>query len=290
MALAAQSTARFSEILDDVARQIGRLGVREGAGSKAILRVELEEGVNRIIQAYWTPFAINIPSDCIGLHLEAPGSKVRWGEAYLTPDHQNWVLFFGEREDGEVQLTHYRDFSGPKEATRAFFELANWYVLTAADITWQDVGYQVSDKLEWPEYHQTLASGEQTSAAVLESLKKSTILWLRWEDGAGEQTMPVWFLFDAKTNGLYVLSGERQQTIPNARSLRKVDVILRWKMKNASVAEIPAAVSIIEGDDPRWDEIADKIAEKRLNIPGLPEDTAKRWREECVILDLKLQT
>jgi hypothetical protein len=40
---------------------------------------------------------------------------------------------------------------------------------------------------------------------------------------------------------------------------------------------------------PEWDEVAEKIAEKRLNIPGLPEDTAKRWRDECVILEIKLR-
>jgi predicted amidophosphoribosyltransferase len=34
--------------------------------------------------------------------------------------------------------------------------------------------------------------------------------------------------------------------------------------------------------------IAERIAEKRLNIPGLPEETARRWRDECVILQLDL--
>jgi hypothetical protein len=41
------------------------------------------------------------------------------------------------------------------------------------------------------------------------------------------------------------------------------------------------------GDE--WDEIAEKIAEKRLNIPGLPEETAKRWRDECVILQIRIR-
>jgi hypothetical protein len=40
---------------------------------------------------------------------------------------------------------------------------------------------------------------------------------------------------------------------------------------------------------PEWDEIAERIAEKRLNIPGLPEDTARRWRDECVILEVTLR-
>ncbi len=102
--------------------------------------------------------------------------------------------------------------------------------------------------------------------------------------------MPVWYVFDQKTQRLYVLSGERQQLLPGAEKMRECDVILRWKGKNAAVAEIPASVRVIRGADPDWDEIADKVAEKRLNIPGLPEDTARRWKDECVILELTLRT
>jgi hypothetical protein len=47
---------------------------------------------------------------------------------------------------------------------------------------------------------------------------------------------------------------------------------------------------VIGGDDPSWTEVANKIAEKRLNIPGLPEETARRWRDECVILELTLRS
>jgi len=47
-------------------------------------------------------------------------------------------------------------------------------------------------------------------------------------------------------------------------------------------------VKVIE-PGPEWDQAAEKIAEKRLNIPGLPEETARRWREECVILELILR-
>jgi hypothetical protein len=40
---------------------------------------------------------------------------------------------------------------------------------------------------------------------------------------------------------------------------------------------------------PEWDELAERIAEKRLNIPGLPEETARRWRDECVILEVSIR-
>ena len=37
------------------------------------------------------------------------------------------------------------------------------------------------------------------------------------------------------------------------------------------------------------DRTSSQIAEKRLNIPGLPEETARRWRDECHILELTLR-
>lgn len=60
-------------------------------------------------------------------------------------------------------------------------------------------------------------------------------------------------------------------------------------MKNVRVAEVPASVRVLP-PGPEWDEKAEKIAEKRLNIPGLPEETAKRWRDQCEILELTLRT
>ncbi len=230
-----------------------------------------------------------VPGRSIGLHLEVAEPRVHWGEAYLSNTSRNWVFCFTERDDGEIQLEHYGDYATPVEALRNFFNISSWYVLTATDKTWADVTYLVADDVEWPEYRQTLASTEATGAAVNESLKKSTICWLRWRTPEGLQTMPVWYVYDQKVERMYVLSGERQQHIPGAANMRTAEVILRWKGKNASVAELPAAVSVINGDDPRWDELADKIAEKRLNIPGLPEDTARRWRDECLILELTLQ-
>ncbi len=283
--------ARLAPILDDVARALARHGIKEGNvwGAKAALRVELERHVRRNIQVYWTPFEAAIPGESIGLHLEVAEPTVHWAEAYLTPEHRNWVFIFVERPDGDIQLAYHGDYATPQEACDMFFRLSSWYVLTATDKQWTDVVYQVSDELPWGEPQRVFA-GVSQSSAVQESLKKSTIFWLRWKDGATTRTMPVWYVYDQKAGRIYVLSGERQQTIPGAEHLREVDVILRWKMRNSSVAEIPASVRVIRGTDPDWDEIADKVAEKRLNIPGTPEDTARRWKDECVILEITLRT
>ena len=289
MAVVETTSSALATIANDVASYVGRHGLKEGtaAGAKAALRVTLETDVKRVVQVYWTPFAAELPGRSIGLHLEVAEPTVHWAEAYLSPSQRNWVFMFGERADGEVQLLKYGDYATPSEAIDEFFRQSSWYTLTATEKSWADVVFEVADEVPWGE-HQQVVAGAATSSAITESLKKSTIMWLRWWHDGREHTMPVWYLYDAKADRLFVLSGERQQNLPGADSMRECDVILRWKGKNAAVAELQASVRVIRGDSPDWDEIADRIAEKRLNIPGLPEDTARRWRDECVILELVL--
>lgn len=269
-----------------VAGIVTRHGIEAGdvTAKKAVLRITREENVRRIIQAYWTPFQAEVPGESIALHLEVAEPRVFWSECYLSPTERNWVFCFAERPDGEIQLTHYGDYPHPEKALERFFDLSTWYVLTASDSTWDDVAYQVAEGLDWDLRH-TRVSGQSSNDAVQEALKKSTILWLRWRDRDAERTMPVWFLNDK--GRLFVLTGERQQTIPNAASLRRCDVILRWKGKNSRIAELPASVHLLEKNQ-EWLEVAEKIAEKRLNIPGAPEETARRWQDECDILELTL--
>jgi hypothetical protein len=290
MALVNARTDRLQPIIEEVARALGRFGIKEGRveGAPAALRVGIEQDVRRVVQAYWTPFQAEVPGRCIALHLEVAEPAVHWAEAYLSPDYRNWVFVFAERPDGEIQLTYYADHATPQKAIEQFFNLSSWYVLTATDKTWADVVYDAAPELGWSE-RERAHGGASTRSAIDESIKKSTIMWLRWTHEGTEHTMPVWYLNDQKAGKIYVLSGERQQKLPGAERIRECDVILRWKGKNSSVAEIPATVRVITGEDPTWDEIADKIAEKRLNIPGLPEDTARRWKDECVILDLTLR-
>jgi hypothetical protein len=287
MAVAEQPlTGRLAPIMEQVAREITRHGIKEGTQGKGVLRVEIEEGVRRVIQAYWTGFEVSVPGRSVGLHLEVAEPRVHWAECYLSPEFRNWVLCFAERPDGEMQLAQYGDYPTTEEAIEAFFDLAEWNVLTPTELTTKDVTYVLGSGVAFPE-RIAGAGGMVASPAVQESLKKSTIFWLRWRHEGRERTMPVWYLYDAKAGRIYVLSGERQQTIPGAETMRDCDVILRWKGRNSSVAELPASVRRLE-PGPEWDEVAERIAEKRLNIPGLPEETAKRWRDDCVILELTL--
>jgi hypothetical protein len=291
MAIAEQQSTRdpLDPILDEVARAARRHALTEGKvdEAKGVLRVEYEHSVRRIVQVYWTPFEASVPGRSVGLHLEVAEPRVHWAECYLSPEFRNWVFCFAERQDGDIQLSYHAEYPSPVEAIEGFFDLASWYVLTATDLTWSDVVVQVGEGISWDRRTPGHLGGESTDKAVQESLKKSTIFWMRWSDDGVERTMPVWYLYDAKANKIYVLSGERQQTLPGARSIRECNVILRWKGRNASVAELPAAVRALP-PGPEWDQVAERIAEKRLNIPGLPEETAKRWRDECVILELTL--
>ncbi len=283
---------RLAPIVRQVTQTIGRHGLKPGEpeGAKAVLRVGIEEDVTRLIQAYWTPFQADVPGRSIALHLEVPEPRVHWGECYLSPNSVCWFFFFGEREyDGEIQLLYYEQHKDPADALRNFFDHSNWYLLTATDNTWDDVVFSLADELQWGEEY-AVRETTSVSPAIQESLKKSTIMWLRWRAPDGEHTMPVWYYYDAKASKIYVLSGERQQVLPGAERMRECEVILRWKGKSANVAELGADVRVIDGSDPDWTEVADKVAEKRLNIPGTPEDTAKRWRDECVILELTLRS
>jgi hypothetical protein len=283
-------SGRLTPILDEVARQMSRHGVKTGdpSAAPAEMRIVLEENVKRIIQAYWTPFQAEIPGQSVGLHLEIDKPKLHWVEAYISPTKWSWIFSFHERSDGDVQLAYYQQHEHTDQAVQAFFDIAGWYALTPTDITWPQVVATTGDGITWTEGQAAqAAAGDELDKAVQEAIKKSTILWIRWRDASGEsRTMPVWFVTDQ--NKIYVLSGEREQTIPGAVDLRDVDVIMRWKGKNAQVADLPASVRIVP-QGPEWDTLAEKIADKRLNIPGVPEDTARRWRDECHILELTIR-
>lgn len=286
MAVSERAATELQPILDEVAGQIARFGLEPGDGTgPAVLKVDVTEHVRRVVRVYWTPFQAEIPGRSVVLQLEVAEPRLHWAEAYCSPEARSWYFAFFEREDGEVQLAYHQECATAAECVEAFFNSSGWYVLTATDRTWDDVTYAIGPEVPWGAAQQEIAHAE-LDAAVQEALKKSSIVWLRYQVDGRAHTLPVWYVADKDT--LYVLSGEREQTLPGAERIRRADVIVRWKGRNARVAEVPATVSLVE-PGARWDEIADKIAEKRLNIPGLPEDTARRWRDECHILELRLQ-
>lgn len=290
MAIAATSVDKLTPILEAVASEMGRRGVPFGSGGTGQMEIKREANVKRIVQVYWTPFQANIPGELVGLHLNIDKPTKHWVEGYISPTEASWVFCFHERAiDGEYQLAYYTQQKDWRTAVEDFFELTSWYALVPCDLTWSDVTCSVDPQSGWSPELAAVAGGggAELDKEVKDSLKKSTIVWLRWRDRAGaEHTMPVWFV--AQDDKLYVVSGERQQTIPGARDIRKADVIVRWRGHgNSRVAELPASVRVLP-PGPEWDTIAEKLAEKRLNVPGAPEDLARRWRDECDILEITI--
>ncbi len=171
------ATNRLAPILEDLARAISLHGLQEGRaeGAKAVLRVELEHSVRRVVQVYWTPFEADVPGYSVGLHLEVAEPKVHWGECYLSLDYRNWCFWFRERPDGEIELVYHGDYPSPREALEYFFNASGWYVLTPTGHSWADVAYQVAPELDWNDKLRMLA-GVSTGAAIQDALKKSTIV------------------------------------------------------------------------------------------------------------------
>lgn len=282
---------RLAPVLEAVAKEMARRSVAIGdpSSAPASLQIKREENVKRVVQVYWTPFQAEVPGSSVGLHLNIEKPTKHWVEGYFSPDGASWVFCFHTRSDGDYQLAYYRQNNDYELAVQEFFDLASWYALVPCDLTWDDVKTGIGPEVGWTDAHTVAAGGggEELDKAITESLKKSTIVWLRWNDSSGtERTMPVWYI--QQDNRLYVVSGERQQTVPNARELKRASVIVRWKGHgNAQVADLQADVRVVP-HGPDWDTIAEKLAEKRLNTPGAPEDLAARWRDEADILELTL--
>jgi hypothetical protein len=282
---------RLSSILEAVAQAMARRSIAIGdeKGGPAPMSIVREENVTRLVQVYWTPFQAEIPGVSVGLHLNIEQPTKHWVEGYISPRGASWIFCFHTRGDGEYQLAYYRQQNDWRVAVEEYFDLAAWYALTPCDLTWDSVTCTIDPAVGWTEGHTVMAGGggEALDKEVADSLKKSTIVWLKWADTSGaERTMPVWYI--QQNDKLYLISGERQQTIPGIRELRRASVIVRWRgHANAQVAELQADVRLI-GPGPEWDAIAEKLAEKRLNTPGAPEDTAARWRDECDLIELTL--
>ncbi|MEA2461196.1 MAG: hypothetical protein QOH90_1373, partial [Actinomycetota bacterium] len=90
--MAVKTRTSFPLLIDEVARAIGRHGIKVGSAEnvKAAMRVVREENVRRVVQVYWTAFQAEIPGESVGLHLEIAQPRVHWVEAYVSPTAQSW--------------------------------------------------------------------------------------------------------------------------------------------------------------------------------------------------------
>ena len=214
----------FAPIIEELARTSLALSDSSGRRRKEVegrLQVENECNVRRVVQAYWTPFMAEFrvaPSALIS-RSRNPGFT---GQRPISRRVDvNWVFCFSERPDGEIELAYYEQYHEPQRRSKDSSTWRPGTCYTATDITWDDVILQISEtRASGPSTCRSIAEAT-TTKAVQESLKKSTIFWLRWELRGRADTMPVWFLYDSKADKIYVLSGERQQTLPGAERIRQ---------------------------------------------------------------------
>jgi hypothetical protein len=299
-----------------IAKRLAEYHVTPGPGEIGVLTFALQRAVTRTFRAHWTGFKLIFTGATVVMRADVSGGRL-WTEGYISTTQPSWVLAFrkeppkvrgsgGPRPDDklssqesiEVAIAHRKrlieagvipdeelirmeDLDDPLEAVDSFFNYTEWYVLRALDSDWDQMGYIPDPSIGWGPEDEASASFP-IDQAVEEGLKKSDIIWVTYEKR--KPPVPCWFVY--KDGKAYVLSGEREQTIPNAANLREVHVNTRWKGRDAAMAEFDASVRVITPDDPEFEQIAQLLMAKRQSMRGTAEEILDRWRRECVILEL----
>lgn len=124
-------------------------------------------------------------------------------------------------------------------------------------------------------------AAEQT---FTKAVKKGAILWLTVPQPDGSRhEQPVWFLFsDGK---VYVVSGPREQNVPNLAEAGEVELTVRSKDVRSRVSRVPAVVRVVAPDSSEYDDLAQAALPNRLNIDD-PNDAIQRWKRDCVLVEL----
>ena len=316
MTAAKTSMVTLTDIKARIARRISEYRVSPGPGEVGVLTFSLQRAVTRTFRAHWTGFKLIFQGATVVMRADVTGGSL-WAEGYISTSQPSWVLAFrkdppkvrgsggprpddklGSAESIEVAMAHRRkliesgiipheelirmeDLDDPLEAVDSFFNYTEWYVLHALDADWDQMGYQPDPSISWgPEVE--AAAAFPINAAIEEGLKKSDIIWIT--SSKDRPPVPVWFVY--KDGKAYVLSGEPQQVIPDARNLREVHVVTRWKGHDARMAEFDASVRVIDADDSDFEPIASLLMAKRQSMRGTRDEILDRWRRECVILEL----
>ena len=299
-----------------IAKRLAEYRVTSGDGEMGVLTFALQRAVTRTFRAHWTGFKLIFTGATVVMRADVSGGGL-WTEGYISSTQPSWVLAFrkdppkvrgsgGPRPDDkltsqesiEVAIAHRKrlieagvipheelirmeDLDDPLEAVDSFFNYTEWYVLRALDADWDQMGYIPDPSVGWGTEDEAEASFP-IDAAVEEGLKKSDIIWVTYEKG--KPPVPCWFVY--KDGKAYVLSGEREQTIPRAASLRDVHVNTRWKGRDAAMAEFDAAVRVIMPEEAEFEQFAQLLMAKRQSMRGTVDEILDRWRRECVILEL----
>ncbi len=143
---------------------------------------------------------------------------------------------------------------------------------------------QVVGEIELPVYVQ--AAPTKLPKETEDGLRKSDVIWLGSEVNGRRMTIPAWFVY--KNGRIYVLSqrepGPQEQTVPGAGAAKEFAVVTRRKGRDTSLEEFSAAPRLLQGAE--WEDAAQALADKRKSRAGAPDESVKRWRGSCDILEL----
>jgi hypothetical protein len=310
-----RSTADIN--LHRIARRLAEYQVPKGPGEIGMLSISQGRNVTRTFKAHWTGFRIQFPGPVILLSATLKSGQL-WSEGYISVRQPSWVLAFrrdppkargsgGPRPDDKVSLEYsietslaqrhklmdsgqipheelirMQDYDDPLEAIDEFFNYTAWYVLHAIDSYWDQLGYAAEASTGWgPEEDREATL--PVDAAIEQGLKKSDIIWVTPD--TSPRPIPCWFVY--RNGKIYVLSAEDQQRIPDAAHVRKADVTLRWKGRDAKLVDFEASVRVIDRDSQdEFEQIGELLVAKRQSAQGSVDDIVGRWLSEGVILEL----
>jgi hypothetical protein len=118
-----------------------------------------------------------------------------------------------------------------------------------------------------------------TTDLVAELAKKSGLVWVTYA-GRDHAVWHEWF-----GDAVCVVSGGREQSLPDIAEQRRVTVSLRSKSTRALAARVEARVDVVAPDSEHWHGVTSALRSGRLNLTDT--DTAvERWAAESVVVRL----
>ena len=151
-----------------------------------------------------------------------------------------------------------------------------------------------------PMFLETSSGGDArvaTEETFKKALQKGEIMWLTVPGSAvgprrasgrklpQDHTQPVWFVWDRKSESVYLINGEGEQNVPGLAEQRVVELSARAKDDRSLVARVPAEVEIVPLDDERWETIGRAALTARLNLPD-GDAALERWKRDCSLVHL----
>jgi len=320
--MATMQKVTTAQLKDQIAHRLSEYRVAQGEGATGTLEISIRPSVARTFKAHWTGFRLAYSQPTIVLLAWLHDGSF-WSEAYISTAQPSYVLAFrkdphknrgtgAERPDdkfaapqsietaiaqrkvwietglvADEEIIRYEDFDDPSEAIDQFFNYTVFYCLKAVNAEWDAFGYVADPTVGW-DSGEAAAAARPFEASVDEGLKRSDILWLS-PDTAPDKPVPCWFAY-TKDKRLFVLSGEPQQIIPEAKSVRGAHVVTRRKGRDAKMGQFDASVRVITADNPEeFGQVAEILLAKRQSVVGTAEENIGRWMREGVILELTPQ-